>query len=250
MARPHRAGQNLRTGSAPYERATNAHQRRLVQAYDSWASATRPVVRRVLEQGIPPSQLVGVLASPLSVLEQELMTLARQGVLTAARTSVGRSRSQNPRVQGLTQNLIAQNTHLIQTQLVPSIGSAIVSAVQGIWPVVPSSIPDLVVTVFAAQRAKVAQYAGGAWVAIFEVQRMAGLEQERETGEPQRVRWNLHPEAQHCTASIGKHGCPDLVGVYNSWAELPTVPAGDVTCRGNCRCWLEVEVDGEWQRGL
>lgn len=251
MPRPrHRAGQDLRTGSAPYERATNAHQRRLVAAYDRWASVARVRVRQALERGVPPSQLPGIMSALMSTLESELIDLGRRGILSAARTSVGRRSTQDSRTSGFIQNLVGENTFLIQSQLVPNIRESIIRSIQNAWPVVPGSLPDLVRTVFDAQRSKVAQYGGGAWVAIFEVQRQVGRQTELDSGERQRVRWNLHPLADHCSASPGKFGCPDLARIYDSWNDLPTVPAGEVTCRGNCRCWLEVEIEGQWQRGL
>jgi hypothetical protein len=107
----------------------------------------------------------------------------------------------------------------------------------------------------AATRAAPAQYAGGYWVAIFEVQRTLGEERESERQSQgldiEPVRWVLDPRAEHCNPSAGFYGCPELAGEYpNGWKTLPTVPAGQVTCRGNCRCHLEVQRDGQWKRGI
>jgi len=99
-----------------------------------------------------------------------------------------------------------------------------------------------------------AQGAGESWVLIFKTQQTLGRAREggrRAQGlPPETIRWVLDPRAAHCAASSGYHGCPDLAGEYDSWDALPTVPAAQVTCRGNCRCHLEVMRDGQWQRGV
>ena len=89
---------------------------------------------------------------------------------------------------------------------------------------------------------------------IFETQKALGTEKEHELAleglAPERIRWVLDPNADHCEDSAGHYGCPGLAGEYDSWNDLPTVPAGQVTCRGNCRCHLEVFRDGDWRRGV
>ena len=104
-------------------------------------------------------------------------------------------------------------------------------------------------------RAQVGGYSGGAVVATFETQRAAGMEEnaEREArGEkPIPVRWVLDPQAEHCEDDRrrGTFGCPSLAREYpGGWATLPTVPAGNVSCLGNCRCRLEADFGKGWER--
>jgi hypothetical protein len=110
-------------------------------------------------------------------------------------------------------------------------------------------------TVISTTRAMPATYSGGYWVAIFEVQKGLGRVREDERAAqglpPEPVRWDLDPNAEHCEPSPGYYGCPELAGEYPAgWSSLKTVPAGMVTCRGNCRCHVKVFRDGQWQRGV
>jgi hypothetical protein len=152
-----------------------------------------------------------------------------------------------PSVRGTTLALLANNAQLIHDGLIPGIQ---VNLNEQLLQGAATSKATLLES-FGNLSHRPASYAGGAWVAIFEAQKMAGWEQEKQTGEQQRVRWNLDPNAAHCTpGEPGYYGCTELEGVYDSWQALPTVPAGRTRCRGNCRCYLEAEVNGEWQRGL
>lgn len=240
LQRRNPSGQDLRTGSAPYERVTNAHQRRLIRVYDSWATQTRRELRVLADRGIGPPGQRQLLRARLPALEVELADAGRRAIMSATRLGVPEA------VQPTVRSLIARNTNLIQTALMPTIREQLFVAVA------EGQTADfrLLKAAFDSLRSRVSAYSGAAWVAIFESQRQAGLQQEQETGVQQRVRWSLHELADHCVASPGFFGCPDLARVYDSWNELETVPAGQVSCRGNCRCFLEVEVDGNWQRGL
>ena len=100
-------------------------------------------------------------------------------------------------------------------------------------------------TAFGAVRAAPGQYAGRAWVMIFDTQEALGKQRESdrkaEGKDIEPIRWVLDKSAEHCAPSPGHHGCPELAGVYEGgWSTLTTVPAGLTTCRGNCRCHLEV----------
>ena len=100
-------------------------------------------------------------------------------------------------------------------------------------------------------------YAGGAVVAAFQTQRVAGQvenAERRANGDaPVRARWVLDQTAEHCEddPARGTFGCPSLARVYeNGWDEMPTVPAGNVSCLSNCRCFIEFDNgDGKgWRR--
>ena len=106
---------------------------------------------------------------------------------------------------------------------------------------------------FDANRGPVASLAGFAWTTVFSVLLAAGLDRDDKSGQTTRVRWVLNDLADHCSERPGHFGCPSLAGIYNSWAELPTVPAALTSCVGNCRCRLEVETEpgsNVWERGL
>ena len=239
---------NLRSGSAPFERTANATQRRLVAAYTRWSILVRRELFAISERGGPPTALSAHLRTRLPLLQTELQAIMQAGVQAATNVSVGRKLARTPAAQNIQRSLNASNFNLIQTSLIPDIQFGLTISFE--TATVPIDAIFLANS-FAVFTARVSQFAGGAWVAIFEVQRRVGQELEKESGDIRPVRWNLNPEAEHCIDSATHHGCPGLAHTYDGgWDELITVPAGQVTCRGNCRCFLTVLKDGEWIRGL
>jgi len=239
---------NLRSGSAPFERTANAIQRRLVAAYTSWSISVRRDLLAVSERGAPSPTLAAALRPRMSSLENELQDTLRAGVEAATNVSVGRKLARTPAAQSIQRSLNASNFQLIQTSLIPDILNGLTTAFLTATVEIDAAF---LASSFIVFQGRVAQFAGGAWVAIFEVQRRVGQELERESGDIRPVRWNLNPLAEHCSDSGTHHGCPGLARTYDGgWNELITVPAGQVTCRGNCRCFLTVLKDGEWVRGL
>ncbi len=239
---------NLRSGSAPFERTANATQRRLVATYLRWSIAVRRELFAISENGGQPSRLSAHLRTRLPLLQTEIQTIMRAGVQAATNVGIGRTLARTPAAQNIQRSLNASNFALIETSLIPDIGNGLSTAFE-------TATVEIDVTFlansFAVFTARVAQFAGGAWVAIFEVQRRVGQELEEESGDIRPVRWNLNERADHCSDSGTHHGCPDLARTYDGgWSELVTVPAGQVTCRGNCRCFLTVFKGGEWVRGL
>jgi len=185
----------------------------------------------------------------MPALEAELASVLDVGTKAAARISAGK-RAELPAIRNTVEKHKREDRLLLATALIPVVFAKLMPEVaRGL-----ASDPRALQTAFGAVRAAPGQYAGRAWVMIFETQQELGSMRETErraqglTVEP--VRWVLDPRADHCVASPGHYGCPDLAHEYGSWNDLPTVPAGMVTCRGNYRCHLEVKRDGKWQRGV
>ena len=239
-------GQELREPEGKYARLTNSQQRKLVGAYDKWARETERLLLTARERGANANQLRTILAARTPLLEIELRAVANAGTITGAAAGVPRALRELPSVRGITLALQANNYRLIKDGLIPGILSNLSDKLTA------GAALDKVAlrTAFDGLRHRPASYAGGAWVAIFQTQQAAGRALEKEQGEPQRVLWKLDPEAQHCQAATDTYGCPELAHEYDSWSQLLTVPAGRVTCRGNCRCELFVWLNGAWQRGL
>lgn len=140
---------------------------------------------------------------------------------------------------------------LVATALIPAIHARLLPEIARGVALDPKALQGA----FGAVRAAPGQYAGRAWVMIFETQQELGRTREAERRAEgktvEAVRWVLDPRAEHCAESPGHHACPKLAGIYpGGWSTLPTVPAGLTTCRGNCRCHVEVFRDGKWQRGV
>lgn len=244
------AGQRQRRGSGNYEQMVNRQQRALVRAYDSWAGKIRKEIQKAAQGGASLDEQRAILRRGITLLERELTTVARQGITRSGRVAAG-SRFDSEIVQRIIRQEERKITEAVHSSLIPHIDDRLTTAIMlGNAFVATQLLSD-----FNATRVMPAQYAGAAWVAIFEVQKGQGRQREAERRaeglDIEPVRWVLDPAAEHCHASAGYYGCVDLAKVYKGgWSQLPTVPAGQVTCRGNCRCHLEVYRDGQWRRGV
>lgn len=240
-------GQKLRRIPGLYEQATNRQQRRLTRAYDTWAARTKRGIAAAQRkgQGIPAQY--GVLEKAMPELERKMLALSNAGLERAARLGAG-DRSKSAIVERTLTRQIALNESLVSRSLIPNIWKRLTEKLatgldyKGLGEA------------FGAMRVAPAQYAGGYWVMIFETQKELGKQEDLEAiarGEkPAPVRWVLDPLAVHCEPRAGYYGCPELEGEYPSWHDLPTVPASQVSCLGNCRCRLESWNGASWQRGL
>lgn len=258
-----KAGQRQRIGAGTWEEKTNRQQRKLVKVFDQWAAGLKGELAKKARNGATLPDLQVFLDDQIPKLRDRLLEINAAGVRSAAKTAAG-SRYDSAAVQGKVDQLTREGEALIRENLVPRVHEKMTLALA-------TAVPGLVIgglaveqqravalaikNASAATRAAPAQYAGGYWVAIFEVQRTLGEERESERQSQgldiEAVRWVLDPRAEHCKPSAGFYGCPELAGEYpGGWRTLPTVPAGQVTCRGNCRCHLEVKREGQWQRGV
>lgn len=260
-ARP-KAGQKQRIGSGTWEEKTNRQQRKIVSVFDSWVAALKREILSRAKRGATLPELSAFLDGQVPKLEERLVEIMTKGVEGAVKTVAG-DRSELPQVRAKAARMIEENVTLVRENLVPhiheklSLGLALAVPgliIGGLAVEQQRAVSLAIRNASAATRAAPAQYAGGYWVAVFETQRTLGevREDERQSQglSPEPVKWNLDPRAEHCKPSPGFFGCPELAKEYQSWRNLPTVPAGQVTCRGNCRCYLTVFRDGQWQRGV
>ena len=249
VARP-KAGQKQRPGGGSWEEATNRQQRKLVLVFDAWAAELKKGLRSRADRGATMPELSAFLDGQIPALEKRLSEIQAAGINTAVKTSA-KSRADYPQIRALADKLVADNLALVRENLVPRIHEKLTLALATGAVVNAAALNAALNTT----RAMPAAYSGGYWVAIFEVQKGLGRVREDERAAqglpPEPIRWVLDPMAEHCQASAGYFGCPELAGEYpGGWSSLKTVPAGLVTCRGNCRCHVEVFRDGQWQRGV
>jgi len=252
-------GQDLRDGGK-WERATNVQQRKLVRAFDSWSKGLTNSLIKASEGGASAGELATILDSQLPALESEMVAIGRQGMLDAESLVTGK-RVIGPQISATTNAMIAKNNELVREGLIPGIRLRILGEIDRQNQLVTGSIlqsgprANRFRDIIKLLRVRPAQYAGGFWAAIFEVQKAVGIETEAARIarglKPEPVRWVLDPQAEHCEDSAdGFRGCPTQAGEYpGGWSTLEMVPAGQVTCRGNCRCIIEVFTGGEWRRG-
>jgi hypothetical protein len=261
-----KAGQKQRIGSGDWEQGTNRQQRKLVREYDKWAASVKREIARLAKKGASIPELQTYLDGQIPKLEERLIEIQTKGIQNAVKTAAG-TRAELPAVLGMTEGQIRENVLLIKNNLVPKIHEKLTLALATAVPAVgiavigglraeqQRAVARAIKNASAAGRAMPAQYAGGYWVAIFETEKTLGGVREDERAAqglaPEPVRWDLDPRAVHCHPSTGFHGCAELAGEYpGGWRTLPTVPAGQVTCRGNCRCRISVFRNGEWRRGI
>lgn len=239
----------LRQSTGKWEQMANAQQKKLVRVYNTWSAGIRRKLVNAAKRGEPVSAQIALLERNLPTLQGDLLESINAGTTKAIRASAG-SRFNTPEVTRELSRQIAENDKMVKTALLPRMHEKLIEVVA----LGKAQNPKMLQASFLPLQSAAASYAGAAWLAIFTVQQVLGKVRERERiadGEPiEKVRWVLDPRAEHCKASPGYYGCPELAKEYASWSSLPTVPAGQVTCRGNCRCHLEVLRDGVWKRGV
>lgn len=261
-ARP-KAGQRQRIGSGGYEQGVNRQQRKLVRIFDQWSAGLKREITSKAKRGASLPELQAYVDEMVPKLEERLVEAMNAGTRSAARAGVG-NLVDNAAVQRLIDRHIEENIAMVRDNLVSkihekltiSLATAVPALVIGGLAITQQkAIAQAIKNATAASRSAPAQYAGGYWTMLFETQQTVGgaMDDERRAQglKPESVRWVLDPRAVHCKASLGFYGCPDLAKEYpEGWRSLPTVPAGQVTCRGNCRCHIEVKREGQWRRGL
>lgn len=242
-------GIKQRQSAGDWEQLTNRQQRRITRLYDEWSAKTRRGLVDMARRGATIAEQQAFLERKLREFERGMVETYGRGIDIARRASGG-VRSDIPALVGLAEEKKTEGSSMISNNLVPLMMASLMGAIVA----GDAQNPKTLMADFNAVRAMPPSYSGGAWVMIFETQKTLGKQREHERMleglAPEPVRWVLDPHAAHCADSAGYHGCPSLAGEYPNWDALPTVPAGQVTCRGNCRCHLEVFRDGQWQRGV
>ena len=206
-------GQAQRQGSGQWEGLVNRQQRRLVKTFDAWAAPVKDGILSRAQAGQEPAAIIPWVDRQMAALETDLIDVTNKGIIGTARTVAG-ERFDQPAILGISQKQVRDNTALVRANLVPNIRDKIVGAITDGRFRTRAALTG----VFNRIRPMPAQYAGGAWVAIFETERGLGTMREGErraaglVAEP--IRWVLDPRAEHCADSPGFHGCPSLAGEY------------------------------------
>jgi hypothetical protein len=247
---------DLRTKPGIYERFTNAYQRDLMTSYGRWANET---ARLAALPGRTAADLAGLIDGRLDDLRGELISLGQRRIGEAAGIGLGKPlahRADSLAVQQVVSRMLDENIRALDESILPSIRERFTSDLDDVIRTGDALVrKQSVLDALASRRARLAGYAGNTWVTIFEAQKAAGSEENRDRrarGEtPIRVRWVLDPMAEHCAddGPRATFGCPSLARVYeDGWDSMPTVPAGNTSCLGNCRCAIEADFGSGWQR--
>jgi len=253
----HPAGQRLRIAPDKFDSFLNAYQRELVETFDPWIEETQRLMVRATGDGWPQARIKAMVEARLQDLESRLIVLGHSRIFEAGQMGLGTRlahRGDSPGVQRLIAELQARNDRFLAESLIPDLRKGLFGHVDARLSV--ESLKEGLTKTMGSFRPRVGSYSGGATVAIFETQVRAGKDENAErraSGEkPIPVRWVLDPAVEeHCEndPKRGTFGCPTLARVYpGGWDELPTVPAGNVSCLGNCRCRLEMNDGHGWER--
>lgn len=239
----------LRQSSGNWEQVANRQTRRLTRAYDEWSAKTRKALVKLAQSGGTIPEQSKLFERALRELEIKLQQVYDRGIDIAKNVSAG-SRADLPEIIKLAEDKKRNGNEMIADSLIPAISASLSVAIARGMATDSTALRES----FLATRSMPPQYAGGAWVMIFDTQKTLGRKRELDRIsdglKPEPIRWVLDPHAEHCQHSSGYYGCPELAKEYLNWDALPTVPAALVTCRGNCRCRLEVFRDGQWRRGV
>lgn len=243
-----KAGQKLRPAEGVWEKLTNKSQKRLVNGFDAWSVSIRKQIESAAKAGASTAEQYAIFEKGLVELEEKMTSATAQTIKRAGELSA-KSRAALPAVQSTITKNILNSERIVKEGLIPTIHKRLAGDVAKGF-IDKKTLQEAFLTVRNAP----AQTAGSSWVTIFDVQRTLGRERQLELisegKQPEPVRWLLDPVAIHCEDGPGTFGCINLAGEYDSWDSLPTLPAALTTCRGNCRCHLEVFRDGKWQRGV
>ena len=200
------------------------------------------------------------LNARLNQLSADLKLLARARIGEASQMGLGTvlgKRTHDPVVQQTVAALLKGAEINIDEAVIPGIKEKFGKESGAVQKLSGAQKKDAFEDLFSGRRNSVARQAGGAQVAIFETQKSAGKvensERRRLGIKPIATRWVLDKTADHCEDDTHRatFGCPGLAREYaDGWDSMPTVPAGAVSCLGNCRCYIEADLEGNgnWQR--
>jgi len=245
------AGIKGRRGSSKIGKATNEYQGLLTNIYDRWAKTAQKAILVADEAGAKGKELTKVIDKQLLALAKGLKAAAQKHIGEAFR--LGMKGQLDRQAEKLLEKQVEQNSKFVDESLIPRIREKIVAHLDELKEKHQYQLDAVgLLGLLVSMRSEPVGFAGAFWSGIFIG---AGLNRQREDKKrieegmkPRRVRWVLDPAAEHCQKSAHGHGCPDLAGEYESWEDMPTVPAGSVTCLGNCRCRIMIENDsGEWE---
>ena len=238
----------LRRLPGRWEQSCNYVQRTLLSVYDKWSVVTQRALTNAIKRGASQAELNNILTARLADLEGPLIIAQRAGIMRTSSIALGGQLAEHANSHQVLKAIserIAESDKMVTQELLPAIRESVMNHIVQQGPALDSigiqATMDL-------QRSKVGWGSGNAWKAIFETQKAALLTDEQEGKGVVPVEWVLDPQVtEHChmDSKRGTFGCVDLAGIYPlGITSLPTLPAANVSCALNCKCWLRLSFDG------
>ena len=226
--------QEDRRAQGRYERYTNGYQQALESAYSQW-------VKGLIKKLDGSGDELQIINEALPDLIQSLEAVGGEWLVYSG--DALKDFTPSPEYLRTIADSIEQNRTDIERILVPIIAEKLKGAiVEGL---------DLQATADSLLP-KVAYQAGAMWTLIQRgaLDYAAQAASQAETLYP--VRWVLDPNAKHCDA------CVEFAKTYDNYMEMlnqtgQAIPGffanySGRACWLNCRCHLEIKINGVWQR--
>lgn len=228
----------LASGAGRYERATNAYQADLLDTYDAWTRGLMRTLKGVTDL----EQARQIVNEAMPALRRALQDAAQQSLPEAVGAMTDAYVPSADAWRMIADALTETNAN-IETRLVPDIEEKLLRGI--------AEGADLN-GVAQSMVSRVGLYAGDYWALI---QRLIGdYARQAQTGDDviYRCRWVRVHDEHSCEA------CVEYEGEYDSYTAMLDVTRQSVpgyffnspyrSCWGNCRCYLELLIDGKWKR--
>lgn len=224
-------------GRGRYETSTNAYEDALASAYAAWIKQLAKALAST-----PREDQRAQIAEALAELQRTLQGLGQE-TLPDALYTLGHDYVPSADAFFMIADAIRQNNLTIATRLLPDLQDKLERALD------EEADPAAVAESLAS---RVTGLAGVYWSTI---QRSIGdfaAQAQTADDEIYECRWVLEPRAEHCEA------CTEFAGTYDSYNAMLQVTRECVpgyffgyrgrACWSNCRCHLELKINGNWTR--
>lgn len=220
-----------------WEEMTTAYQVELRDLYEDWIDDLAEDVDGAEDDG----ERAAILAAALLTLENKMKLLGRRRIREGFTEGLGEAE-----MTGSAQNALfiqtTGNDRYVGNSLIPFIDMRVRNAIATPGFVGLGTIG--MINLLTPVTARVESYAGMMWGAI-----QWGAGEASSQQDDRRVMWIRDPHAEHCATCLdfGDREYPsfdDMLAISGG-----AMPGVNTICDGNCRCWLEYIVDGEFARG-
>jgi hypothetical protein len=231
----------LKSGGPKWERATNAYELELRRTYQTWADDTATALAKTEDQDDFDEELAAAVALLIGRLRQ----LGRRRLPEAYTLGLGGVPA-SPNGLGELSGIIASNDDYLTSSLGPDIQRKASARVQD-DPLIRGDVTAMG-AVLLTFLARAGSYSGAYWQVVQRGFSDRVKQEQEAQGEKVPVRWRLDYQAKHCDTCLA-YGNRE----YDSWDDMMAMtgnamPSYKTICDGNCRCWCEAYINGQWVR--
>lgn len=226
-----------------YHRATDKYQQELRELYLEWVDDAAQKLSQVKDEVELQYLLDDVILWGLLMLKRK----GWEDLLAAYVLGFG-SKVVGPRGLEAVRLEMDKNDHFLTNNLFKDVRGKLVGQIMAITLLLKDGrrdeVASLISTTLFSFRGRVGLYAGQYWHAVELGIGERVKEMQRQKGEDIPVRRVLDDMAEHCET------CPPKAREYPNWETLEAtagLPAdGSDACGPNCRCYIEISIEGQW----